>query len=105
MRRWLEDGFREWGRAFFTLGVFTMLVGAFHMMFAHADLGAFSVKAGAIECMMTLAWGWLVRRNEGAADGYNGNRSRRFVSRDRARRAVRENFPEDADEILSDIDL
>lgn len=105
MRQWLEDGFREWGMAFFTLGVFTMLVGALHMMVADAELGAFSVKAGAIECMATLAWGWLVRRGAGERTMEGRPKSRAWISRDRARRAVRENFPDDAEEILSDTDL
>ena len=81
-----------------------MLVGALHMMVADAGLGAFSVKAGAIECIVPLCVGWMLRENE-ETRGRHREDSRMFLSRDRARRAIREYFPEDAEEILSDIKL
>lgn len=105
MRRWLVNGFNEWGRPFFCIGMFTMLVGALHMMVANEELGIFSVKAGAIECMVVLFLGWLLRG--GAGDSQGGEQraeSRMWLSRDRARRAIQAYFPEDAEEILSDIE-
>jgi len=75
------------------------------MMVADEELGIFSVKAGAIECMAVLFWGWLLRG--GRNEHQNGERraeSRMWMSRDRARRAIQACFPEDAEEILSDIE-
>lgn len=105
MRQWLEDGFNQWGRPFFYVGVLTMLVGALHMMVADADLGAFSVKAGAIECFTVLCWGWMLRRGAEECHEEERPKSRVWISRDRAKRAIQAYFPDDAEEILNDINF